>query len=125
MMHGVIRLFVCDDVAELRTLVRLGLADCDDVDVVGEAANGAEAVERVRDMDADVVLLDLAMPVMSGLEALPLLRQAAPDAKVVVYTGYVNDAVEEQALALGASRCMSKTAGMLDVCAAVREVASA
>lgn len=122
MMRAVTRVLICDDVAELRLLLRIGLNDCDGVDVVAEAANGAEAVELVSRAAPDVVLLDLTMPVMSGLEALPLLRQRAPETKVVVYSGFITRAVEERALALGAHRCVSKEEGVREVCEVIRSL---
>jgi DNA-binding NarL/FixJ family response regulator len=120
-----VRVLICDDVAELRALLRLALTDCDGVDVIAEAANGAEAVELVGIDAPDVVLLDLTMPVMSGLEALPRLRELAPDTKVVIYSGFVTDAVKAQAMSLGASRCLSKAEGVREVCAAVRDLVDA
>jgi DNA-binding NarL/FixJ family response regulator len=120
-----VRVLICDDVAELRALIRLGLNDCDGVDVVAEATNGAEALDLVQVEAPDVVLLDLTMPVMSGLEALPLLREAAPDTKVVIYSGFVTESVAAQAMSLGASRCLSKGEGVRQVCAALQDVAAA
>ena len=74
-----IRVFLVDDVPELRLLVRLTLEEDPAIEVVGEASNGREGVEGVGATRPDVVLLDLSMPDMDGLEAIPLMRESAPD----------------------------------------------
>ena len=77
--------------------------------VVGEAADGAEAIERARTLLPDVVLLDLSMPGMSGVEALPRLRQAAPDSEVVVLTASGTDDNLLAAIRAGAAGYLMKT----------------
>jgi DNA-binding NarL/FixJ family response regulator len=78
-----IRVLVCDDVEDVRLLLRHAL-ELAGIQVVGEAGDGAQAIELARRLRPDVVLLDLAMPVMSGAEALPHLRSSVPEARVVV-----------------------------------------
>lgn len=119
---GLIRVFVCDDVDELRLLLRLGLEDAGDVAVVGEAGDGAEAVEQAAEVRPDVMLLDLSMPIMDGLEAIPLLRERVPDMKIVVVSGFAEGPASERALELGADRYVSKTADIDEVRTVVREV---
>ena len=77
------RVVVVDDVPELRELARLALHR-DGHEVGGEAGDGREAIDVVAALRPDVVLLDVRMPNMSGLEALPIIARSAPDAKVVV-----------------------------------------
>ena len=77
--------------------------------VVGEAADGAEAIERARTWLPDVVLLDLSMPGMSGVDALPRLRQAAPDSEVVVLTASGTDDNLLAAIRAGAAGYLMKT----------------
>lgn len=96
------RVVICDDVDDFRTLVVQFLEMSGDVSVVGQASNGQEAVEVVRREQPDVVLLDLAMPVMDGIEALPLIHQAAPRCRVIVLTGFSTADIRERALAGGA-----------------------
>src|SRR4051812_50094816 len=79
-----IRVFLVDDVTELRMLVRIALEEDADFEVVGEAANGRDGVEGGAEAQPDVVLLDLSMPDMDGLEAIPLMRKRAPKARIVV-----------------------------------------
>ena len=80
------RILLADDRPELRRLVRLRFELEDDVEVVGDASNGAEAVGLAHALQPDAVVLDLEMPLMDGAEAIPLLRRAAPNAVIVLYT---------------------------------------
>ena len=78
------RLFICDDNEGYRALSRIGLEERHEV--VGEAQDGLEAIERAPAAGPDVLLLDLNMPRLSGMEALPRLRALLPDAKIVILT---------------------------------------
>jgi DNA-binding NarL/FixJ family response regulator len=78
-------------------------------DIVGEAGNGLEAIERARELQPDVVLLDLSMPDLDGLSALPLLRTAAPDCEVVVLTASGDEANLLAAIRGGAAGYLLKT----------------
>src|SRR4051794_26929561 len=77
------RVLIVDDTPEIRGLVRL-LMDRDGHEVVGEGADGREGIELAARLNPDVIVLDVRMPNMTGLEALPIIRRSAPDAKVVV-----------------------------------------
>jgi len=83
-----IRLAIVDDSSDLRFMVRAAVESRGGFEVVGEATNGLEGVELARREQPDVVLLDLDMPAMGGLDALPLVREAAPDAQVVVLSSF-------------------------------------
>jgi DNA-binding NarL/FixJ family response regulator len=117
------RVFLCDDSPDLRLLLKFALSEHADLQVVGEAADGAAGIAAVAELRPDVVLLDLAMPVMDGLEALPHLV-ALDDVRIIVLTGYAHDPTAARALALGASRYISKSASLDDIAAAVRAVAA-
>jgi len=80
-----LRLLIVDDVAEIRRAVRDALAGTD-IEVVGEAVDGLEGVELADRLHPDVVLLDMRMPVMTGEEAIPLIRDASPATRIVAYT---------------------------------------
>lgn len=106
-MHRVV---VADDVVELRSLVRVALERSGRFEVVGEAGNGREAVEAAGLSRPDLVLLDISMPVMGGLEALPLVRVAAPDAIIVMLSGLSETQLAEDAQAGGAAAYLEKGA---------------
>lgn len=91
-----------DDETSLRRLLRLSLEDLDRFEVVGEAADGAEAVDLVARHQPDVVVLDLGLPDLSGLDVIPRIRAVAPRARVVVFTGSVEADFEASAKTAGA-----------------------
>jgi diguanylate cyclase (GGDEF)-like protein len=119
---GPIRVVVCDDAPAMRALVRHTLEGEGGVEVVGEAGDGEAVVALVAEVRPDVVLLDLSMPKVDGLEALPRILEAAPWAGVVVLSGRDEAAAAPQALALGAERFMAKPAGAAAIRDAVLEV---
>lgn len=81
------RVLVVDDRPDIRLLVRTRLLMLDDIDVVGEASNGEEALVLVSALAPDAVVLDLEMPVMRGDEAIPLMRELAPGMRILLFTG--------------------------------------
>lgn len=106
---GAPTIVVVDDAAEVRQLVRARLRLSGTLRVVGEAANGLEAVEAARTHRPDLMLLDVSMPQMDGLEALPLVREASPQTRVVVYSGFAEQGLAHRALELGASAFLEKS----------------
>jgi CheY-like chemotaxis protein len=96
-----------DDVADLRLLLRSSFT-AHSIDVVGEAANGQEAIEVVTATQPDLVVLDLSMPVLDGLSALPRLIEAAPDARIVVLTAVPREG-DPGAMAAGAVAYVEKS----------------
>lgn len=107
LVSGQVRVLVVDDTPSLRVLTRLALQDSGFL-VVGEAGDGLAAVEQARRLRPDLVLLDLAMPVMDGLEALPLLRDVLPGVKVVIVSGFDRQAMESQVVEAGADGYLQK-----------------
>lgn len=99
---------VCDDQPGYRRLVAMALALDGAIEVVAEAENGEQAITVVTEHRPDVLLLDVAMPVMDGLEALPQVVARSPHTKVVMLTGVINDTVRTNALAAGAARFLEK-----------------
>ena len=79
-----IRVVVADDTPDMRLLLRLSMARRPDIEVVGEAANGQEAIDLAAALRPDLLVLDLAMPVLDGLSALPTLALVAPETRVVI-----------------------------------------
>jgi DNA-binding NarL/FixJ family response regulator len=104
------RVFLCDDVAEMRLLMRLSLEEDPSFEIVGEADNGASALAAIPRLKPDVVVLDLSMPGMGGLELIPHLRRLAPATGIVVYSAFATPRIETQALACGADRYLKKGA---------------
>ncbi|WP_232291656.1 response regulator transcription factor [Frankia sp. QA3] len=102
------RVVVVDDADGVRELLCLLLGTEPDFVVVGAAANGAEAIDEVIRTAPDLVLLDLAMPVLDGIGALPRIRRVAPHATVVIFTGFSEDALLDRVLALGADALLEK-----------------
>jgi DNA-binding NarL/FixJ family response regulator len=120
---GKIRVVLVDDVPELRLVVRLTLEDDPGIEVVGEASNGRDGVRVVQETRPDLVLLDLSMPDMDGLEAIPLMREQAPMARVVVLSGHEAGRISLEALDQGASRYVNKASGLATIPKVVHEVA--
>ncbi|MBX6389174.1 MAG: response regulator [Frankia sp.] len=102
---------VADDADGVRELLCLVLDLEPDFTVVGRASNGAEAVDLVTRTRPDLVLLDVAMPVLDGIAALPRVRRAVPGARVVIFTGFSAYTVREEALGLGADDVLEKGLG--------------
>lgn len=103
-----VRTLLVDDAVELRVLIRRALEASGRYEVVGEAGDGLEAIELAALLRPDLVLLDLSMPRMDGLEALPALREASPAAAVVVLSGHAQELAAESALAAGAVAYLEK-----------------
>ena len=87
------RVLLVDDRPELRLLLRSRLQFEQDIEVVGEASNGAEAVRLTKSLAPSAVVLDLEMPGMTGEEAIPLMRAAAPGMGILIYTATPADRV--------------------------------
>ena len=116
------RVLIADDSDDVRLLVRMKLEMHGVADVVGEAENGLVAVEMATILQPDLVLLDLAMPRMDGLEALPLIRGAAPQTRVVVLSGFDENTMASKALAAGAVRYVEKGVALADLAKLLDEV---
>jgi YesN/AraC family two-component response regulator len=112
--EAALRVLIADDAADIRLLLRMYLSDSR-LEVVGEATNGAEAVELAAVEKPDAVILDLAMPVMDGLEAIPLIKQRSPLTKIVVLSGFEAERMAERALALGADTYLQKGVALGDI----------
>ena len=117
-----IRVLICDDVAMLRELIRYELEEDDGVVVVGEADNGLDGVRLVGELKPDVVVLDLAMPGIDGLEALTLMRAVDSPPAILVHSGFDATTMRDRVIALGAARYLEKGGNLREVRDAVREV---
>ena len=101
---------ICDDNEAVRALVGLIVDGALGLTVVGEATDGNEAIVEATRLQPDVIILDLAMPNLSGLEAIPALRRIAPAAQIIVFSGFASASVAAQVLALGAVSYLEKGA---------------
>src|SRR3954471_8864221 len=120
-----IKVFVADDVPDMRALVRFALEDSPDMVVVGEAGTGAEAVAGVGDTRPDVVLLDLSMPDLDGLEVIPVVREQSPETGIVVFSGFEAARMRGPTTSLGAHRYVEKGRPLDELRTAIREVGTA
>ena len=105
------RVLIVDDNADVRYLTRLTI-ESDSCHVVGEAENGAQALEVAEELQPDAVVIDLRMPLMDGLEATRLLRYRFPDLKIIVLSGSDDPLMVRQISAAGADAAVDK--GKLD-----------
>ncbi|MFL5835517.1 MAG: response regulator transcription factor [Solirubrobacteraceae bacterium] len=120
--HKPIKVFVADDVPDMRALVRFALEGSPDMVVVGEAGTGAEAVAGVGETRPDVVLLDLSMPDLDGLEVIPVVREQSPETGIVVFSGFEAARMRGPTLERGAHRYVEKGRPLEELRSAVREV---
>lgn len=123
-MSPMIRVFLADDQALVRSGFRMLIEAEDDLAVVGEAADGAAAVQALLAQPADVVLMDIRMPVMDGVEATRQIAQAGLGTKVLVLTTFDVDEYVFAALKAGASGFLLKDARPADLLNAIRNVAA-
>jgi len=119
-----LRVLLADDAPDIRLLLRMGLESetGNRFEVVGEATNGREAVDLASDTRPDAVILDMAMPVMDGLEAIPLIREASPKTKIIVLSGFEANQLADRALALGASAYLEKGVAMVGLGAEIWDI---
>ncbi|MFB0520297.1 MAG: response regulator [Desulfatiglandales bacterium] len=117
-----IRVLVVDDHTIVRDGICALLALVGDIEVVGEAANGSEALKMVKELEPNVVLMDIAMPIMDGLEATRRLRKEFPRTRVLVLTQYDDKEFVFPVIKAGASGFISKLAASSELASGIRSV---
>ena len=115
-----IRLLLVDDHTVVRRGLRMVLSLERDLEVVGEAADGREALEQVAQLQPDVVLMDLLMPVMTGVEAIRAIKRDSPEVEVVALTSVLEDKLVVEAIEAGATGYLLKDTGPDVLVAAIR-----
>jgi DNA-binding NarL/FixJ family response regulator len=122
-LSGSIGVLICDDVESIRALLGTVIELHEGLRVVGEAKNGREAIAEAQRLQPDVILLDLSMPILTGLDALPEIKRVAPSAKVIVLSGFAAQMVEDDIVAHGADRFLEKGVHPDVITALIEEVA--
>jgi two-component system response regulator NreC len=117
-----IRVLIADDHTILRDGIRSLLEDEPDMQVIGEAEDGISAVKMACQLEPDVVLMDIAMPLLNGLEATRQIKRSAPQVRVLVLTMHENEEYIRQVLASGAMGYILKDAAARDLLGAIRSV---
>jgi DNA-binding NarL/FixJ family response regulator len=119
-----VRVVLADDQPLIRAGLRVLVADSPDLDIVGEAGTGAQAVQLVRDVRPDVVVMDIRMPGMDGIEATRMITAESGTSRVVVLTTFDDDDYVYAALRAGASGFLVKDMPLEDILAGIRVVAA-
>lgn len=117
-----IRIFIADDHRILRDGIRSLIEDENDMVVIGEAEDGRAAVKMANQLEPDVMILDIAMPILNGLEATRQIKQLKPQVKILILSMHENEEYIRQVLAAGAQGYILKDAAARDLLGAIRSV---
>jgi DNA-binding NarL/FixJ family response regulator len=119
-----IRILIVDDHSVVRQGLRMFLSLDPELEVIGEAQDGAEALQKVRDLKPDVVLMDLLMPVMDGITAIGAIRRETQDVEVIALTSVLEDASVVGAVRAGAIGYLLKDTEADELCRAIKAAAA-
>jgi DNA-binding NarL/FixJ family response regulator len=111
---------IVDDNPIVRRSMRNLLQRSLDCKISGEAENGMVAVQRVEELRPDVVLLDLQMPVMDGLQAAKEIKRLSPNTKILLFTMHYSEQVKESALSIGVDDVLPKSSGSIQIIASLK-----
>ena len=106
------RVLIADDNVYVRDLVQTFLKHAPEIEICGEAIDGAEAIEKAKKLKADVVLLDLAMPNMNGVETAAILKKTIPGITIIMFTMYSENIPKSAISSMGVDLVLSKTDGI-------------
>jgi DNA-binding NarL/FixJ family response regulator len=118
---GQIRVVIADDESDVRLLLRIQL-ELEGFEIAGEATDGRSAIEQCRDVQPDVVVLDLLMPGVNGFEAIPTLRRQYPEVAIVTYTAVAGEFVRKEMARLRIPLLL-KSGNVSALAAKIREIA--
>jgi two-component system invasion response regulator UvrY len=118
-----VRVLVVDDHPAFRKALTSALGMVDGFEVAGEAGGGVAACEGAEELEPDVVLMDLSMPDLSGIDAMKKIHRSKPDLPVVILTAHADPGVEKEARAAGASGFLAKGIGLEDLVIVLHEAA--
>lgn len=119
-----IRVLMVDDHELLRDGIRLSLLKHDDIELVGEAKNGEEAVQQCQELSPNVVIMDMQMPRLNGIEATKAIKATNPDTQVLVLTSFVEKDLVQGAIQAGAVGYITKGASKVELADAIRAAAA-
>jgi DNA-binding NarL/FixJ family response regulator len=119
---SLIRLLVVEDFAPFRQFIRSTLGKRADLQVICEVADGLEAVQKAEELKPDLILLDIGLPTLNGIEAARLIRELAPESKIIFLTQESSADVMREAISLGAWGYVVKARAATDLSAAVEAV---
>ena len=120
---GPIRVLLCDDAEGFRALMRSSLADDPSIEIVGEASDGEEGVQATADLQPDVVLLDMSMPRLGGLQAIPRMRRRAPRTSIIGLSSLSASRMRGPSIEIGAHSYLEKGTELEEIRAAIHEAA--
>src|SRR5262245_282922 len=120
--RGTVRVLVVDDHPAVRKALASALRLVGDIEVAGEAEGGEDACIEAKELQPDVVLMDLSMPDISGIEAMQRIHSFTPDLPVVILTAHADQGVERAARGAGASGFVAKGRGLQDILRTLHEV---
>lgn len=115
-----VQILIVDDSTPIRKCIRTFIEQKTDWKVCGEAENGQVAVEKVKNLNPDLVVLDMSMPVMNGLEAARLIKKTSPRLPLVMFTMYVSEQLSKTAKAVGIKDVLSKEVSLDELIVSMR-----
>jgi DNA-binding NarL/FixJ family response regulator len=118
-----IRVLLCDDAEGFRALMRVSLAEDPTIEIVGEAADGEAGVEATAELQPDVVLLDMSMPRMGGLQAIPKMRRRAPGTSIIGLSSLSAARMAAPSKEIGAHSYLEKGTELSEIRAAIHDAA--
>ena len=116
------RILIADDVPQVRRELRTLLSLLDNIDIVGEAENGQNAIELAKALRPDVILMDVEMPIMDGISATRSIKQCCPSCRIIILSIHTEEAVHAQARSAGADDFVDKGAPLTTLLQAIKPI---